>query len=127
MWFQHDGVPAHFSTNVRNYLNATFGARWIGRGGPVPWPPRSPDLSSLDYLLWGHLKSPQMRTSEEQWRRIGNVPLRCINSAAVEDSHRKCQNGYRAVEGKSLVSRKQIICNSSKNHSVRISKLSVSK
>ncbi|GFU19488.1 uncharacterized protein TNCV_4371621 [Trichonephila clavipes] len=38
--------------NVLTYLNATFGARWIGRGRPV----RSPDLSSLDYFLWRHLK-----------------------------------------------------------------------
>ncbi|GBN20588.1 hypothetical protein AVEN_131532-1 [Araneus ventricosus] len=52
MLFQHDGAPAHFS----NYLNATFGVRWIGRGGPVPWPPLSPDLWSLDYF-WGRLKS----------------------------------------------------------------------
>ncbi len=36
MWFQHDGAPAHFSTDVRTYLNATFEARWIRRGGPVP-------------------------------------------------------------------------------------------
>ncbi|GBN38054.1 hypothetical protein AVEN_196045-1 [Araneus ventricosus] len=57
MWFQHDGAPAHFSIDVRNYLNDTFGARWIGRGGPVPCPPLSPDLLSLDYFLWGHLKS----------------------------------------------------------------------
>ncbi|GBM77820.1 hypothetical protein AVEN_267558-1 [Araneus ventricosus] len=38
-------------------LNATFGARWIGRGGAVPWPSRSPDLSSVDCFSWGHLKS----------------------------------------------------------------------
>ncbi|GBO28251.1 hypothetical protein AVEN_44638-1 [Araneus ventricosus] len=57
MWFQPDGAPAHFSIDVRNYLNANFGARWIGRGGPVPWPPRSPDLSRLNYFLWEHLKS----------------------------------------------------------------------
>lgn len=25
MWFQHDGAPAHFSMEVRNYLDATFG------------------------------------------------------------------------------------------------------
>ena len=23
----------------------------------MEWPPRSPDLSPLDYFLWGHLKS----------------------------------------------------------------------
>jgi hypothetical protein len=30
--------------------------RWLGRGGPVAWPQRSPDLTPLDYYLWGHMK-----------------------------------------------------------------------
>lgn len=46
----------HFSIAVRNHLRATFGNRWIGRGGPVAWPPRSPDLTCLDFFLWGHMK-----------------------------------------------------------------------
>ena len=29
----------------------------IGRGEPIPWPPRSPDLNPLDFYLWGHLKA----------------------------------------------------------------------
>lgn len=33
-----------------------YGARWIGRGGPVQWPPRSPDLTPLDFFLWGRIK-----------------------------------------------------------------------
>ncbi|GFU13547.1 transposase-like protein [Trichonephila clavipes] len=57
MWFQQDGAPAHFSISVRNHLNATCGERWIGRGGPVHWPPRSSDLSCLDYFFWGQMKS----------------------------------------------------------------------
>lgn len=57
MWFMHDGAPAHFAITVRNFLNATYPARWIGRGGPVAWPPRSPDLNPLDFFFWGHMKS----------------------------------------------------------------------
>lgn len=57
LWFQHDGAPAHFSVDVQEHLNATFGGRWIGRGGPVAWPPRSPDLTPLDFFLWGHMKA----------------------------------------------------------------------
>jgi len=57
IWYQHDGAPAHFSQAVRGYLDETYPGRWIGRGGPVSWPPRSPDLTSLDYFLWGYLKS----------------------------------------------------------------------
>ena len=56
MWFQHDGAPAHYHNDVRNYLNATLGNRWIGRGGPIEWPARSPDLTSLDFFLWGYMK-----------------------------------------------------------------------
>lgn len=41
---------------VRSHLNRSFPHRWIGRGEPVPWPPRSPDLSSLDFFLWGAIK-----------------------------------------------------------------------
>lgn len=57
MWFQHDGAPPHFSNNVRDFLNDTYGRRWIGRGGPVNWPPRSPDLTPLDFFVWGHMKT----------------------------------------------------------------------
>jgi hypothetical protein len=31
--------------------------RWIGRGSPfIPWPPYSPDLTPMDFFIWGHLK-----------------------------------------------------------------------
>jgi hypothetical protein len=45
----HDGAPAHFSRAVRDVLNNTYHDRWIGRGGPTAWPPRSPDLNPLDF------------------------------------------------------------------------------
>ncbi|KAJ4439683.1 hypothetical protein ANN_07811 [Periplaneta americana] len=55
--FLHDGAPAHFSRTARHYLDRRFPDRWIGRGGPIAWPPRSPNLNPLDFYLWGHLKS----------------------------------------------------------------------
>lgn len=57
LWFMHDGAPAHFSLVARTYLDIAFPNRWIGNGGPVPWPARTPDLNPLDFFLWGHLKS----------------------------------------------------------------------
>ncbi|PNF14165.1 hypothetical protein B7P43_G13485 [Cryptotermes secundus] len=57
MWVQHDGAPAHFSIVSQDYLDG----RWIGRGGPVPWPSRSPDLTPLDYFVWGHVEKPDLR------------------------------------------------------------------
>ncbi|XP_022170290.1 uncharacterized protein LOC111033711 isoform X1 [Myzus persicae] len=52
-----DGAPAHNAIIVRQQLNEMFGNRWMGTHGPVEWPPRSPDLTPLDFFLWGHLKT----------------------------------------------------------------------
>ena len=41
---------------MRDYLNRTYGARWIGRRGPISWPSRSPDLKSMDFFFWGTMK-----------------------------------------------------------------------
>lgn len=49
-WFQHDGAPPHVTLPVRRHLNDTFGDCWIGRFGPQAWPPRSPDLTPLDFF-----------------------------------------------------------------------------
>ncbi|KAJ1531324.1 hypothetical protein ONE63_000008 [Megalurothrips usitatus] len=56
MWFQQDGCPAHWALAVRAYLDARFPGRWIGRRGPVAWPPRSPDLTPPDFFLWGAME-----------------------------------------------------------------------
>lgn len=75
--YQHDGAPAHFATAVRDFLNQCFPNRWIGRRGHVEWPPRSPDLTPLDFFLWGHLKSvvyqSRVRTIQELQDRIRAV------------------------------------------------------
>jgi len=38
-----------------------FPNRWIGRGSTINWPPRSPDLTPLDFCLWGSMKSEVYR------------------------------------------------------------------
>lgn len=57
VWYQQDGAPPHYSLVVREYLNEVFPNRWVGRRGPMEWPARSPDLTPLDFFLWGYLKS----------------------------------------------------------------------
>jgi len=43
-------------------LDATFPNRLIGRNGPTPWPPRSPDITPLDFFLWGYVKDKVFST-----------------------------------------------------------------
>jgi hypothetical protein len=57
MWFMYDGAPSHFVRFVRQHVNQILGEQWIGRGGSVNWPARSPDLNALEFLAVGHLKA----------------------------------------------------------------------
>ncbi|GFX39797.1 transposable element Tc3 transposase [Trichonephila clavipes] len=57
LWFQQDGATCHTARAIIDLLKDTFGDRLISRFGPVNWPPRSCDLTPLDYFLWGYLKS----------------------------------------------------------------------
>ncbi|GFX50702.1 uncharacterized protein TNCV_2722881 [Trichonephila clavipes] len=57
LWFQQDGAACHTARATIDLLKDTFGDHLISRFGPVNWPPRSCDLTSLDYFLWGYVKS----------------------------------------------------------------------
>ncbi|GFV55245.1 uncharacterized protein TNCV_3279601 [Trichonephila clavipes] len=57
LWFQQDGATCHTARATIDLLNDMFGDRLISRFGPVNWPPRSCDLTPLDYFLWGYVKS----------------------------------------------------------------------
>lgn len=64
-WYQLDGAPAHCSNQVLHTLNTIFEDRWIGRFGPWKWPARSPDLTPLDFYLWGRIKDIVYKTPVE--------------------------------------------------------------
>ncbi|GFU28592.1 heat shock 70kDa protein 8 [Trichonephila clavipes] len=57
MWILQDGATCHTARATIDLLRDTFGDRIISRFGPVNWPPRSCDLTPLDYFLWGYVKS----------------------------------------------------------------------
>jgi hypothetical protein len=54
--FQQDGAEPNFSY-VMEDLSTTFTGRWTGRGGSILWPPRSPDLTPLDFFFWSYAKN----------------------------------------------------------------------
>ncbi|GFV80515.1 hypothetical protein TNCV_2150491 [Trichonephila clavipes] len=50
LWFQQDGAKCDTARATIDLLKDTFGDRLISRFGPVNWPPRSCDLTPLDYF-----------------------------------------------------------------------------
>lgn len=64
--WQQDGAPYHNVRRVTEFLNNNF-REWIGKSGTYQWPPRSPDLTPLDFFLWGYLKN------KVYYMRVGSV------------------------------------------------------
>src|ERR1700712_3666517 len=54
--WQQDGAPYHRGRMVQDFLNEEYRV-WIGERGTIFWAPRSPDLTPLDFFLWGALKT----------------------------------------------------------------------
>lgn len=57
VWSTCDGATSHTARQTMDQLRPQFGERLISRFGPVNWPPRSCDLTPLDYFLWSYVKS----------------------------------------------------------------------
>lgn len=106
-YYQLDGAPAHSSHEVSEELNAMFGNRWIGRRSSLFWPPRSPDLTPLDFYLWGRIKNivyeSPIESKEDLKRRVEDAfhslkgeEIERATNRGVSRRIRKCveQNGY---------------------------------
>jgi len=99
VWFQQDGCPAHNTREVREFLHQNFGDRVISNSGPVLWPARSPDITPLDFYLWGHVKNeiyefepPETRQIlEERTRETFTFLNQNTISKVVRTVLRKCQ------------------------------------
>lgn len=56
VYFQQDGATSHTTRENISLLRTKFPGRVISRNGDINWPPRSCDLTPLDFFLWGYLK-----------------------------------------------------------------------
>jgi hypothetical protein len=86
------------------WLIEIFSGRWIGRDCPMPWPPRSPDITPLNFFLCSYVKSNVFRTPVnglDLKTCIGNV----ISAVPADMLHRTWQeleyrlDVLRAIKG----------------------------
>ena len=57
IWFQQDDATCHRARGTMDLLRSRFGEQFISRLRPVDWPPRSCDITPLDFYLWGYVES----------------------------------------------------------------------
>lgn len=99
IYYQQDGCSAHSTLLIRNYLDNTFGEKWIGRFGPQPYPPRSPDLTIMDFYFWGKLKQ-QVYTDnfDNDLERLKNKITDVIRAIPLEEIRRSYKEFRKRVE-----------------------------
>lgn len=98
LWFMQDGAPAHRANIVTECLNEMFGDRWVGMGAPMFWPPYSPDLSPLDFSIWGIVKNYvylRRPAAAEDMRRLIVEAFETIPRETIGNCHRSFQQRIR--------------------------------
>jgi hypothetical protein len=93
-FFQQDGATCHHALNVQRTLNDIFPSMWIGRAGPIAWPPRLPDLTPLDHFLWGNIKTAMYSSKQCS---LYKLKVR-ITNAIHEISTHQLRNVFNKVE-----------------------------
>lgn len=83
-WFQQDGAPAHNSRAVREYLSVRFTGKLIGTYSETPWPARSPDMTPLDFFLWGYVENYVYKHNFETEVELRRLVLEAFQSITPE-------------------------------------------
>lgn len=96
--FQQDGAPPHSTRANLTILRRAFGDRVIARNFPetfqsgMAWPPYSPDLSPLDFFLWGYVKDKVYREAPKTIPELRRKVEETIRNIGPEILHRTIQS-----------------------------------
>ena len=61
LWIQKDGATSFTALETMVLLRNHYVEHLISRFASVNWPPRSCDITALDYFIWGYVKSEFFR------------------------------------------------------------------
>lgn len=82
IWFQQDNCPAHTARVVQLFLRETFGDKLISTRTAIAWPPRSPDLTPLDFFFWGHIKQSIYTHQHVRAQNLDELRQKIIDAAS---------------------------------------------
>lgn len=80
-YFQNDNATAHTARETREYLRQVYDNRVIGAG---IWPPRSPDLTPLDFFMFGFLKNKIYINRMHSVIELRNAIINAVQSITPE-------------------------------------------
>ena len=98
-WFQQDGAPAHTSNLALQWLHDHFGARLVSRKTATPWPAHSPDLTPMDFYLWGYLKSEVTKKKAKNLSELKDMIAEAVRGITPDT----CARVIRQVEDRAEI------------------------
>ena len=88
-WFQQDGASPHTAKASLLWLQRKFNGRLISLKTDVEWAPNSPDLSPLDFFMWGYLKARVYQNKPRSSRELKTAimsEVRQIPAQMIDDA-----------------------------------------
>lgn len=98
MWFKQDGATSHTARPILALLQEKFPGRVISRFGDVNWPPRSCDLTPLDFFLWGYAKDRVYADNPLTLEHLKNNIREVIAEIPVEICQKVIKNYLKRIE-----------------------------
>lgn len=95
-YFQQDGSPVHCTLENLNFIQEFFGNRVISRNTPVAYPPRSCDLTTLDFFVWPYVKNSIYQTPIQN---LDELAARIIHKCnEINNSQHMLENVSRSLQ-----------------------------
>lgn len=94
-FFQQDGATPHTARQSMTMLHQVFGERLISKG---LWPPRSPDLTPLDFFMWGAAKAYVYARNPLNIHQLETEISNFITSTSQETLNAVFQNMCRRID-----------------------------
>ncbi|KAA6381828.1 MAG: putative transposable element tc3 transposase [Streblomastix strix] len=97
-YYLQDGASVQYAHITRDHLDSIFQRRWIGRGGPMNWPLRSPDLTTLDFWIWGYLRDLVYIIKPQTKEQLHEAIAQKIKLVPADMCKRACEGVKRRWE-----------------------------
>ena len=98
MWFQQDGAPPHTAGKTMEWMAEHFKHRVISRGAKNVWPASSPDLTPMDFFLWGHLKGQVYKAAPKNLNEVKRAITRAVRAIPAETCRRAVESSVARAQ-----------------------------
>lgn len=98
IWFQQDGATFHTAHRTIELLREKFPGRLLSKGGDQNWPPRSCDLTPLDFFLFGYLKSRVYANNPQTLQQLKDNIRRAIAEISPDMCRKVIENFQKRIQ-----------------------------